>query len=246
MSAIRHDLPDRKVPVPTPVTTPTLRLERQLLRAGRVLVAGMDEVGRGALAGPVSVGVCVVDRSTGTVPQGVKDSKLVPEARRPRLAERVSAWALDGAVGHASPAEIDTLGMTKALRLAGNRALGQLRRRPDVVILDGKHDWLTDPQEVGLFSLLGAAGAPQEVVTRIKADMRCSSVAGASLLAKVERDAMISESARLHPHYGWEINKGYSAPGHLAAIAQHGPCELHRRSWKTFRTDADDARSSGA
>lgn len=217
-------------------TTPTLRLERQLLREGARLVAGMDEVGRGSLAGVVSVGVCVVDGTSGTVPQGVKDSKLVPQARRPELAARVRRWAIDGAVGHASPAEIDELGMTRALRLAGTRALAALTVTPDVVILDGKHDWLTEPETEGLFGLLEANSTPSWRVTmQIKADMRCSSVAGASLLAKVERDAMMTAAAVEHPQYGWEINKGYSAPGHLAAIAEHGPCELHRRSWKTFR-----------
>ena len=90
--------------VRTPSKTPTLRLERQLLRDGRTLIAGMDEVGRGALAGPVSVGVCVVSATTGTVPQGVKDSKLVPEPKRPALAAKVRRWAVAGAVGHASPA----------------------------------------------------------------------------------------------------------------------------------------------
>ena len=217
-------------------STPTLRLERQLLRTGYTLVAGMDEVGRGALAGPVSVGVSVVDAATSTVPPGVKDSKLVPEPRRPDLARRVRRWALDGAVGHASPAEIDALGMTRALRLAGTRALAQLSVRPDVVILDGKHDWLSEPETVGLLGLLEPESAPTwHVVTQIKADMRCSSVAGASLLAKVERDAMMVDAARDHPVYGWGINKGYSAPDHLAAIAAHGACDLHRRSWKTFR-----------
>ena len=124
----------------------------------------------------------------------------------------------------------------RALRLAGTRALAQLSVRPDVVILDGKHDWLSEPETVGLLGLLEPESAPTwHVVTQIKADMRCSSVAGASLLAKVERDAMMVDAARDHPVYGWEINKGYSAPDHLAAIAAHGACDLHRRSWKTFR-----------
>lgn len=228
------------MPARTYSTTPNLRLERQLLRDGHTLVAGMDEVGRGALAGPVSVGVCVVSATTSTVPQGVKDSKLVPEPKRPALAAKVRTWSVAGAVGHASNAEIDEIGMTRALRLAGMRALAVLDVTPDIVILDGKHDWLTEPETVGLLGLLeavdGSSSAPQ-VVTQIKADMRCSSVAAASLLAKVERDAMMSEVAQRHSAYGWEINKGYSAPSHLAAIAEHGPCELHRRSWKTFRRD---------
>lgn len=220
---------------------PTLRMERALLRAGARYVAGMDEVGRGALAGPVSVGVCVVEGATRTAPHGVKDSKLVPEHRRAGLAAQVHRWAVDTAVGHASPAEIDALGMTRALRLAGTRALAALSVRPDVVILDGKHDWLTDPESLGLLGLLGDSGAP-EVVMQIKADLQCSSVAGASLCAKVERDAILVELAEHHPEYGWAINKGYSAPGHLAAITAHGPCDVHRRSWKTFAKAGESAQ----
>lgn len=214
--------------------TPTLRTERGLLRQGYTLIAGMDEVGRGSLAGPVSVGVAVVSASTKTVPAGVKDSKLVPELRRPALAEAVRKWMVDGAVGHASPGEIDALGMTKALRMAGNRALDQLSSHPGVVILDGKHDWLSDPEAGGLLGLLTDEPQP-DVVTMIKADMRCSSVAAASLLAKVERDGIMGELAQRYPRYQWEINKGYSAPAHLAAINEHGAVELHRRSWKIFQ-----------
>lgn len=224
---------ERSAPNGSRATVPTLRLERSLLRGGARYVAGMDEVGRGALAGPVSVGVCVVDATSRSAPVGVKDSKLVPEDRRPDLAAKVRSWAVSTAVGHASPAEIDELGMTRALRTAGRRALAGLTVRPDVVILDGKHDWLSDPEAVGLLGLLDDAVEP-EVVTQIKADLRCSSVAGASLVAKVERDAMMRELALSHPHFGWEVNKGYSAPAHLQAIAVHGACDVHRRSWKTF------------
>lgn len=215
-------------------TVPTLRVERSLIRSGRALVAGMDEVGRGALAGPVTVGVCVVDASTKTAPVGVKDSKLVAESKRPALADKVKNWAVATGVGHASPSEIDALGMTRALRLAGTRALEACGQPVDTVILDGKHDWLTDPEQDGLLGLLSGHSGP-EVVTRIKADMQCSSVAGASLVAKVERDQILTDLAREFPAYGWQINKGYSAPEHLAAIATHGACDMHRRSWKTFR-----------
>lgn len=219
---------------------PTLRVERQLMREGACLVAGMDEVGRGALAGPVTVGVCVVDAATKTAPAGVKDSKLVPEPKRAPLAERVQAWAVATGVGNAEPAEIDALGMTRALRLAGQRALAACGVNPDVVILDGKHDWLTDPETDGLLGLLNA-GAEYTVTTRIKADMQCSSVAGASLVAKVHRDDILRRLAEQAPGYGWEINKGYSAPEHLQAIAALGAHPLHRRSWKTFTTTADTA-----
>lgn len=209
---------------------PSLRVERELQRAGHRVLAGMDEVGRGALAGPVSVGVVVIDESSRTAPTGVRDSKLLTPAARHAMVPRLRRWARAHAVGHALPAEIDEVGIIAALRLAGTRALSRLDLVPDLVILDGSHDWLTDPREVGLFSELTTAVTPP-VRTMIKADMRCSSVAAASVLAKVERDELMAELAREHPHYGWADNKGYSASAHTAALAVHGPCEQHRRSW---------------
>ncbi|MBO0610020.1 ribonuclease HII [Myceligenerans salitolerans] len=208
----------------------------------------MDEVGRGALAGPVSVGVVVIDARTRTAPQGLADSKLLTPAAREALVPRVRRWALASAVGHASAAEIDAHGIIAALRLAGRRALHEAQSQVgavDVVLLDGRHDWLSDPvpdlfasggldtppEGVGVASDPGAFRGGPDVVTMIKADMRCSSVAGASVLAKVERDAILTRLADDHPHYGWESNKGYSAPAHLAALVSHGPSVLHRRSW---------------
>lgn len=222
---------------PGPARTPSLRVERTLAREGHVLVAGMDEVGRGALAGPVSVGVVVVTATTRSAPSGVRDSKLLTPSIRERLAPRVRRWAHGHGVGHASPEEIDTFGILAALRLAGLRALGACGLVPDVVILDGKHDWLTGrAAEEALFDLGPPPPWPDVPVppvrTRIKADMACSSVAAASILAKVERDARMVELAGVHPHYGWAVNKGYAAPEHRAALLEHGPCELHRRSWR--------------
>nr|WP_141631118.1 ribonuclease HII [Mobilicoccus pelagius] len=197
----------------------------------------MDEVGRGALAGPVSVGVVVVTAETPTAPVGVKDSKLVAAPVREALAPRVRRWAYTHGVGHAGPEEIDEFGIVAALRLAGMRALQQCGVVPDVVVLDGKHDWLTGrAAEEALFDLAPVPPWPDVAVphvqTRIKADMTCSSVAAASILAKVERDARMIDLARTHPHYGWDVNKGYAAPEHRAALLDHGPCELHRRSWR--------------
>ncbi|WP_071606354.1 ribonuclease HII [Luteipulveratus halotolerans] len=213
---------------------PSLRVERSLQREGHRVLAGMDEVGRGALAGPVSVGVVVIDEATRTVPQGVKDSKLLSQPARERMVPKVQRWAVDHAVGHASAAEIDELGIMACLRLAGTRALTQLTVVPDLVILDGNHDWLTDPAREGLLGLVGDAPATPPVMTMIKADMKCSSVAAASVLAKVERDTMITAYGERYPVYGWAGNKGYSAPDHLAALDEHGTCEYHRRSWKRF------------
>lgn len=217
---------------------PSLKVERSLQRGGHRLVAGMDEVGRGALAGPVSVGVVVIDEVCRSAPVGVKDSKLLSPQMRERLVPRIQRWATAYAVGHASPEEIDRYGIMLALRLAGTRALTELSRLsviPDLIILDGNHDWLTDPGRVGLLGLItGTVGEVPviPVTTIVKADMSCSSVAAASVLAKVERDAMMVRLAADVPHYAWELNKGYCAPEHFAALQSHGPSAHHRRSWR--------------
>lgn len=231
--------------------TPTLRVERALQRAGHRLLAGMDEVGRGALAGPVSVGVVVIDDVCRSAPVGVKDSKLLSHLMRERMVPKIQRWATAFAVGHASPVEIDRHGIMVALRLAGTRALAALPVVPDLVILDGNYDWLTDPGRVGLFGLLDDGdvfGPCVPVKTMIKADLYCSSVAAASVLAKVERDAMMVALAAEVPDYAWELNKGYSAPEHFAALESHGPSVHHRRSWRlpgvAQGVDADRAASA--
>src|SRR5664279_445756 len=214
---------------------PTLRVERELQRGGHRLVAGMDEVGRGALAGPVSVGVVVIDEVCRSAPVGVKDSKMLSHQMRERLVPKIQRWASAYAVGHASPVEIDRHGIMVGLHLAGTRALAALSLTPDLIILDGNHDWLTAPWRVGLLGLLEegpdlAPGVP--VRTMVKADMFCSSVAAASVLAKVERDAIMVALAAQVPGYAWELNKGYCAPEHVAALECHGPSVHHRRSWR--------------
>jgi ribonuclease HII len=233
---------------------PTLREERRLLRAGHGLVAGMDEVGRGALAGPVTVGVVVVDAACRSAPAGVRDSKLLTPAAREALVPRLRRWGVARAVGHAEPEEIDRIGIIACLRLAANRALAALPLRPDCVLLDGSHDWLTLPPEPAavpeppaLFDLSVVVAEPAvmavepallellpqlPVVTRVKADLRCAAVAAASVLAKVERDAIMVVRAAEFPAYGWELNKGYAVPEHLAALGVLGSCPQHRRSWR--------------
>lgn len=212
---------------------PSLRTERVLQREGYRLLAGMDEVGRGALAGPVSVGVVVIDESCRSAPTGVKDSKLLTALARERMVPRIERWCIAYGVGHASPAEIDEIGIMGGLRLAGLRALGLLGLVPDLIILDGNHDWLTAPGEVGLLAFADGAEGPSTppVRTMIKADLRCSSVAAASVLAKVARDRLVVERSGEFPMYGWAGNKGYSAPEHMEALRVHGPSEYHRRSW---------------
>ena len=221
---------------PTGARRPSLRVERALQRDGHRVLAGMDEVGRGALAGPVTVGVVVIDEGCRTAPQGVKDSKLLAPHARERMVPRIERWAVAHAVGHASPAEIDDVGIIAALRLAGCRALAATGIRPDLVILDGNHDWLTAPEDVGLLAFAHEDDVPTPpVTTMIKADLKCSSVAAASVLAKVTRDRIMVDLAT-HDHgyaeYGWVENKGYAAPEHMDALRRLGPCELHRRSWR--------------
>ena len=211
---------------------PSLRVERALQRQGHRILAGMDEVGRGALAGPVTVGVVLIDETSRSAPTGIRDSKLLAPAARERLVPRVQRWALAYAVGHASADEIDEVGIIAALRLAGQRALAQCAIVPDLVILDGNHDWLTAPEQVGLLAFAGEGVSTPPVTTMIKADLRCSSVAAASVLAKVTRDRLMVEVDGEHPAYGWVENKGYAAPGHLQALRELGPSQLHRRSWR--------------
>lgn len=202
------------------------------MREGHSVLVGMDEVGRGALAGPVSVGVVAIDETCRSAPQGVKDSKLLTAQARERLVPRIQQWARAWGVGHAWPEEIDAIGIMAALRLAGERALAQLEVTPDLIVLDGNHDWLTDPSREGLLALADPTGPPQVPVrTMIKADLKCSSVAAASVLAKVTRDDHMVQLAPEHPAYSWELNKGYAAPEHQAALRTLGPCAHHRRSW---------------
>jgi len=232
---------------------PTLRLERELLRSGVVMLAAADEVGRGALCGPATVGVVVVTEQTRSAPPGVRDSKLLTAAAREELVAPVQRWAHAWAVGHAGPDEVDQWGIIAALRMAGHRALAQLPDPPDAVLLDGNHDYLTPPgrpqppKQASLFAefdatqdagpelpwvaAFGSGGFPT-VHTRVKADMVCAAVAAASILAKTARDRIMVELAADYPEYGWQSNKGYAAADHCEALRRLGPTPHHRRSWR--------------
>jgi len=196
------------------VAPPTHSVERSLRRAGATLVAGLDEVGRGAWAGPVTVGAAITGLRR--PPEGLTDSKLLAPRRRAELAAVLDDWVTAYALGHASPRECDELGMTAALRLAATRALEALPVRPDAVILDGKHDYL---------------GGPWRVRTVIKGDQSCVPVAAASVLAKVRRDAMMAELGPEFPAFAFDSNAGYPSPVHRAALEAHGPTPHHRVSW---------------
>jgi ribonuclease HII len=146
--------------------------------------------------------------------------------KRESAVEQIENWALGSAVGHASALEVDALGLTGALRLAASRATIEVGLSLSVVLLDGNVDW---------FSPLGSCsdlqGTPQ-VYTKVKADLSCTAVAAASIIAKVTRDRIMASYAEKHPNYGWEVNKGYTTPAHISAIREYGLTSEHRRSWK--------------
>lgn len=210
--------------------SPTLELEHALISSGAKYVAGVDEVGRGALAGPVSVGVAIVSAETEQVPTGLRDSKQISRTAREKLIAPVSAWVLEYSIGHVDASEIDQIGIVPALRLAWVRAHQQLAIKPDHVILDGKHNWLLEPESDLFANPISDIVVP--VTMKVKADASCASVSAASVLAKVARDEQMRQAALIYPDFGWEGNVGYGSSDHMAAIARLGPTDLHRKSWK--------------
>jgi ribonuclease HII len=204
---------------------PTLEVEHAFFADGVPVVIGVDEVGRGAIAGVVAVGVCAILPSVDAPPPGLRDSKLLSPARRAVVEPLVHAWAAAVAVGEAGPDEIDAHGIVAALGMAARRGLITLHEAgidvaASTVLLDGSHDWLTP-----------ALSSPPRIITRVKADRDCASVAGASVVAKQYRDALMVADHERWPVYGWSGNKGYGSADHLAAVAAHGPSPRHRLTW---------------
>ena len=209
------------------VRAPDLAEERRLRAQGYACVAGLDEVGRGAWAGPVTVGVAVVRPRVQlrSMPRWLRDSKMLSEARREEIFEAVGRWCEAWSVGHASAAECDAWGMTEALRVAARRALEELGRAPDALLVDGPVDLLRHPEE----------GFPGLVRPVVDGDAKCASVSAASVLAKVVRDRLMRAEAEHFPAYEFDRNKGYPSPVHQAALRGYGPSAIHRRSWVFVR-----------
>ena len=204
---------------------PSLDLERELLKTHR-LVIGIDEVGRGALAGPVAVGAFGLNgEGLDSMPADLRDSKLVTEKRRAPLALEVAKWG-QPSVGYAEVEVIETKGINFALQKAALSALENFDLTEAIVLLDGSHNWLGD---IGI-----------EVRVIVKADRDCGSVSGGAISAKVERDSLMTKLAQGFPAYGWEGNKGYSSSSHITALRQIGPSPHHRLSWLT-KILADDS-----
>lgn len=221
-----------------------LSVELGLLSEGFDFVIGVDEVGRGALAGPVSVGAALFDLhgvTAAEVPAGIHDSKQLSAQSRQDVTDRVRSWATAAAVGSTSPGELDEIGMTMALNLAGRRAMidmltawqGAFPART-MVLLDGRHDWLSTPLTLdclGIFADCADLELPP-VRTVIKGDGSVPVIAAASIVAKVARDETMIALAEDHPHYGWESNVGYGTAKHREGIAEFGPSSHHRRSFR--------------
>lgn len=189
-------------------------LERELRQSAGPLVAGMDEVGRGPLAGPVVACVVVMPPDARAI-AGVNDSKQLAARERERLSRIIRARALAFALGAASVREIDELNIYKATVLAMRRALRRLPLEPDHLIVDGKP--------------IRTLGVPHTAV--VGGDARCYSVACASIVAKVTRDRLMHALARRYPGYQWDRNVGYGTPAHLEGLSTQGATDHHRRSF---------------
>jgi ribonuclease HII len=192
--------------------------ERDAWATGRSII-GIDEVGRGALAGPVTVAAVLLDPDG--LPAGARDSKRLSPARREQVARAVHARALVG-IGAAGNEEIDAVGLAAALTEAARRALAALLAMPGapqrpLVLVDGPHD---------LVRLEGV-----EVATIVRGDSASISIAAASVVAKVDRDALMLAAETDHPGYGFGRNRGYASSEHLEALRRIGPCALHRLTW---------------
>ena len=196
---------------------PTFEHEYRLWGSGCRGVAGLDEAGRGALAGPVVAAAVVVDPASAHLPLWgeLRDSKLLSPRQRATLAPEIQAAALCWAVGTTSAQEIDRIGIAAATRQAMQTAVASLSPQPQHLLID----WVRLPQvSIAQFSCA-------------KADQLIVSVAAASILAKVHRDALMTALDHVYPEYGFAGHKGYGAQAHLAALAAHGPCPEHRHSF---------------
>jgi ribonuclease HII len=209
-----------------------------LLRAAPAVLA-VDEVGRGAAAGPCSVGVLLLVDPIPTPPVGLADSKTLSPARRRALAVEVESW-LPVSVAHSSPAEVDGWGISLALTLAFRRALASLSvPQSAVVLLDGSYDW-ANPKPALLLPPELVHHVSFQVETLVRGDALCTAIAAASIVAKVSRDSYMDDLAARHPGYGWERNKGYLSKSHVSGLRVLGFSTEHRRSWSYAKVFSHD------
>ncbi len=195
------------------ISLPTNHHENELRGIGFELIAGIDEAGRGALAGPVVAAAVLLPRDC-SIP-GVRDSKLIAEPAREKLYDDVTAMAIAWGVGVVDHEEIDRINILQATFLAMRIAVSSLATPPDYLLIDGR-----DRIDAGL---------PCRAV--IDGDTLCHSIAAASIIAKVTRDRLMRGHDEHAPHYGFARHKGYGTAMHRRAIAEHGPCAIHRRTF---------------
>jgi ribonuclease HII len=206
--------------------------ERTWLDQGEVVV-GIDEVGRGAWAGPMVLGAVVLT-SASPPPASLNDSKMLTRLAREALEEPLIAWAADWSLGSVSAAEIDAWGLRLALAVAATRALDALQVRPSVALIDGSFNLLRAPLDIrfGVQAPPALTYGSMAATTFVKGDQRCASIAAASVLAKVHRDRLMVELGGDFVDYGWSSNKGYGAQRHIEAIHRLGQTVHHRHSWQ--------------
>ena len=200
-------------------TTPNTSFESDLWEEGMLHIAGLDEAGRGALAGPVSVGAVILPKDKTLLSStlaGVNDSKQLTPRKREALAKPIMETAVAWAVGYATPEEIDMQGIVRATRLAALRALHQFTITPQYLLTDYR---LELPQ----------INIPQTAI--IKGDAHCLSIACASILAKTERDALMRELDSQYPGYGLGQHKGYGTQAHRSALKRLGSSDIHRKTF---------------
>lgn len=205
------------------VADPTLELEQSLFLTHPVVI-GVDEVGLGAVAGPVTVGMCAITPAITSFPDGLRDSKMLSDKKRTQLEPVLIDWAPASAVGHATADEINSHGITECLRIAAQRAYASLADQLPLagarLLLDGSNNWLA------------GSPIPHPVTVRPKADRDCAAVSAASVIAKVARDRIMTDYDAQHPGYAWASNKGYGAAAHYEGMRALGLVEgLHRTAW---------------
>ena len=202
---------------------PDFELERELHRQGYEYVAGLDEVGRGCLAGPAAAGAVILPGNPSRELFALaRDSKQLSAAQREEAYEVITKSALSYAVGWATPAEIDRIGIAPSVRRAMRRALRKLKPEADHLLIDAIP--------------LPSSGLPQKSI--IRGDSKSLSIAAASIVAKVERDRYMVSLAKRYPSYGFESHKGYGTRRHMDAIAEFGPCHAHRMSFAPVKREA--------
>ena len=188
-------------------------IENHYYEQGDTAVCGVDEAGRGPLAGPVCAGACILPQ--GLVIDGLNDSKKLSEKKREAIYEIITRNALAWAVCLVDEKRIDEINILQATFEAMRGAVAGLTVRPDRCLVDGNRD--------------PGFGIPTETVVR--GDAGCACIAAASILAKVTRDRFMKAQAEVYPQYGFEIHKGYGTRAHYAALAAYGPCPIHRRTF---------------